>query len=228
MRCAAFLLLPWIALAAPLAYGSNKTRVHFAVTANAQVVSDETRATLSKSASAPDPKSLAEALNPIARQALRVAQQHPNVTVATDSQYAHPRYNDEGEIVGVTGAVSLRLTSRDNESLAALIEQLQDTLALESVAFGVSEPLRQTTQQRLMLQATQRFQEQAQTIAKAWGADGYRLLEAHMDADGRSGALGASFDAQALRSGAPALQAQEKTLSYTVSGSIELQYNERQ
>lgn len=202
----------------------NYQRVNFEVSASTEVANDEVYATLVKTATAKDAKALAEAINPTINQALNISQKYPTVAVSTGRQYAHPSYDSEGVVTGMTASASLQLKSQDIDSVSALITELQSLLVVENISFGVSETLKEQTESRLMIEATQKFKQQATAITQAWGAGNYRLVNAQMNTQG--GYARAEFAAAAAMDAASAkqmLQAGSSDVRYTINGVIELQ-----
>lgn len=200
----------------------------FDVSVEQEIANDQAVATLSKSVSAKTAKELANKINPVINEALAIVKRYPSVQVATGSQHAYPEYN-KGKITGFTGSASIRLQSQDTEALSSLLAELQNILVLESLTFLVSDSLNETTTANLKTQATQKFQAEAQSMVKAWGASSYRLVNAQMNnAAPHYHSKSYAYDAMPVMEMASAakqtLEAGSSTIRYTINGTIELIY----
>lgn len=201
--------------------------INFEVSVQQEVANNQATASLNKTLSAKTPKELANKLNPIINQAIAIAKKYPSVQVATGSQHAYPEYS-KGKIIGVTGSASLTLKSQDTDALSDLLAELQNILVLESLDFSVSDDLQQATTAKLREQATQKFQQEAQTLAKLWHAGSYRLINAQMNTSGQNfyRAKHYAYEAMAVAQSADAsrqtLEAGNSTITYTINGTIQL------
>ncbi|MDO4427749.1 MAG: SIMPL domain-containing protein [Moraxella sp.] len=204
--------------------------VSFEVATQKQVANDEAVAVMNKTVTAKDAKTLASRLNPIINQALTLAKKYPSVTVSTGRQHTYPSYDNKGVITGMTGSANINLKSQDTESLSALVGELQAIMTIENLDFNVSDALREQTQSDLMLDATQKFKRQADTLTQAWGARSYRLVEAQMNTSMSYHTRGAmvmpmlaspASDASAKEQ---SFEAGESEVRYTINGTIQLVY----
>lgn len=201
--------------------------INFEVSVQQEVANNQATASLNKTLSAKTPKELANKLNPIINQAIAITKKYPSVQVATGSQHAYPEYS-KGKIIGVTGSASLTLKSQDTDALSDLLAELQNILVLESLDFSVSDDLQQATTAKLREQATQKFQQEAQTLAKLWHAGSYRLINAQMNTSGQNfyRAKHYAYEAMAVAQAADAsrqtLEAGNSTITYTINGTIQL------
>lgn len=216
-------------LASPLAFAddSKQNLIGFEVSSQATVENDEASAVMTKTMSAKNAKELASKLNPLINQSLAIAKKYPTVKVSTGGQYAHPEYS-KGKIVGVSGSASLNLKSQDTEALSNLMAELQNSLLLESLSFDVSDTLRESTNNRLRDEATQKFKTEANSLVKAWGAKSYRLVNAQMNSHSNGGYAKRMFSSmvaeQTAASDASAqnLEAGSSEIRYTINGTIQL------
>lgn len=232
MKQVAKLSLVGAVLASTLAFANDEkfNLVSFEVASQTSVENNEATATMSKSVSAKNAKELANKINPIINQALAIAKKYPAVKVSTGSQYAHPEYS-KGKIVGVSGSASLNLKSQDTEQMSNLMSELQIILLLESLSFDVSDALRETTQAKLRDEATQKFRNEAASLAKSWGAKSYRLVNAQMNGSSSGGyakRYGSPMMAEMVMQAAPAsaqeLQVGTSEIRYHINGTIQLLY----
>lgn len=200
--------------------------INFEVSASSEVANDEVYATLTKTVRAKDAKTIADTLNPVINKALQISKKYPNVTVSTGRQSAYPNHDSDGVMRGMVASASLQLKSQDVDSISALIAELQPLLVIENINFGVSQALKEQTQARLMVEATNKFKQQANAIAQAWGANSYQLVNAQMNTQGGYGqhaeyVLAAPMAADSIAT-KQVLQAGRSDISYTINGMIEL------
>lgn len=192
-----------------------------------EVANDEVRASLYKKLQATDAKTLATNLNTSINKALAIAKRYPSVTVSTGQQRTYPRYDKNQKIIGWTGQANIDLKSTDFIATSQLIADLQETLVMENLNFGVSEVKKDALEQKLMTDASSAFQHQAKNLTRAWDARGYRVVSVNLNTGSnyprpmygamnmRSEAADASVPSQSFESG-------NSTISVTANGTIEL------
>lgn len=211
------------------AYASNAqphyNMISFEVNVQKQIANNEAIATLKKTATAKDAKTLANQINPTIHQAQKIAKKYPSVAVSTGMQHSYPTYDNKGKLTGFTGSANLTLKSQDMEALGNLIGELQSLLTIGQLDFSVSDALKEQTHAQLMDEATQKFKSQAQRLVQAWGAKSYQIIKLDMNhASGHHYAPTPLFSmamAEA-KSNAPEIQAGESDIRYTINGTIEL------
>lgn len=209
-----------------LAHDSDKGNIiTFAVEHSEQVDNNHAFAVLGKTVQAKDAATLAKQTNPIINKALAIAKKYPTVKVSSGQPAAYPSYDDKGNITGMTSQARLNLNSQDINALSALIGELQPLLVLERMRFDVSSATKAQIQQQLMVTTSKKFQQQAEDIAKIWGAKGYKLIQVNLDNQSTPPhypmpmAMSAKY-----ADSAPTLEAGDTELSYRISGSIFLVY----
>lgn len=192
-----------------------------------EIANDEVRASLYKKAQASDAKTLATTLNTTINKALAIAKRYPNVTVSTGQQNTYPRYDKDDKIIGWTGQASIDIKSTDFAATSQLIADLQETLVMNNLNFGVSEVKKDAIEQKLMTDASRAFQEQAKNLTRAWDARGYRIISVNLNTGNnyprsmygamemRVTSADASVPSQNFESG-------NSTISVTANGTIEL------
>lgn len=152
-------------------------QITFETQSKSVIENDEVVAILSKRIQEKNSKDLASKLNKTINQAMSIAKKYPMVKVITDNQRTEPMYGKNGNIIGWTGVASVRLVSKDMAVTSELIADLQSILVLDNLSFEVSSEKYDAVQKQLMIEASKAFQEQAQSLAKAWNAKGYRLVQ---------------------------------------------------
>ena len=192
-----------------------------------EVQNDEVRATMYKKAQASDAKTLATTLNTSINNAMKIAKRYPSVTVSTGQQRTYPRYVKNDKIIGWTGQANIDLKSTDFAATSQLIADLQQTLVMENLNFGVSDAKKDALEQKLMTEASRAFQQQAKNMTRAWDARGYRVVNVNLNTGNnypqpiyrtmnmKAEAADASVPSQSFESG-------NSTISVTANGTIEL------
>lgn len=192
-----------------------------------EVANDEVRASMYKKAQATDSKTLATALNTSINNAMKIAKRYPSVTVSTGQQRTYPRYDKNDKIIGWTGQANIDLKSTDFAATSQLIADLQETLVMENLTFGVSDAKKDALEQKLMTDASRAFQQQAKNMTRAWNARGYRVVNVNLNTGSnyprpmysamnmKAASADASVPSQNFESG-------NSTISVTANGTIEL------
>lgn len=192
-----------------------------------EVQNDEVRATMYKKAQASDAKTLATTLNTSINNAMKIAKRYPSVTVSTGQQRTYPRYDKNDKIIGWTGQANIDLKSTDFVATSQLIADLQQTLVMENLNFGVSDAKKDALEQKLMTDASRAFQQQAKNLTRAWDARGYRVVTVNLNTNNNnyprpmysmraeSAAMDSAVPSQSFESG-------NSTISVTADGTIEL------
>ncbi|WP_379544440.1 SIMPL domain-containing protein [Psychrobacter sp. R86515] len=192
-----------------------------------EIQNDEVRASLYKKAQAADSKTLATMLNTSINNAMKIAKRYPSVTVSTGQQRTYPRYDKNDKIIGWTGQANIDLKSTDFSATSQLIADLQETLVMDNLNFGVSDTKKDALEQKLMTEASRAFQQQAKSLTRAWDARGYRVVNVNLNTGSnyprpmysamsmKSGMADESVPSQSFESG-------NSTISVTANGTIEL------
>ena len=199
----------------------------FQAEVNEEIQNDEVRASLYKKAQATDSKALATTLNTSINNAMKIAKRYPSVTVSTGQQRTYPRYDKDNKIIGWTGQANIDLKSTDFAATSQLIADLQQTLVMENLNFGVSESKKDALEQKLMTNASRAFQQQAKNLTSAWGARGYRVINVNLNTGGNSPrpmynsmSMKVSSDESSVPS--QSFESGNSTVSVTANGTIEL------
>ena len=199
----------------------------FQTEVNEEIQNDEVRASLYKKAQATDSKALATTLNTSINNAMKIAKRYPSVTVSTGQQRTYPRYDKDNKIIGWTGQANIDLKSTDFAATSQLIADLQETLVMENLSFGVSDTKKDALEQKLMTDASRAFQQQAKNLTSAWNARGYRVVNVNLNTGSnyprpmysamnmKAGMADESVPSQSFESG-------NSTISVTANGTIEL------
>ncbi len=209
--------------AAPTGYN----QLSFQTEVKEEVQNDEVRASMYKKAQATNAKALATTLNTSINNAVAIAKRYPSVTVSTGQQRTYPRYDKNDKIIGWTGQANIDLKSTDFAATSQLIADLQETLVMDNLNFGVSNVKKDALEQKLMTEASRAFQQQAKNLTRAWDASGYRVITVNLNTGNdyprpmysamsmKAESADASVPSQSFESG-------NSTISVTANGTIEL------
>ena len=191
-----------------------------------EIANDEVRASLYKKAQAYDAKTLATTLNNSINKALAIAKRYPTVTVSTGQQSTYPRYDKNDKIIGWTGQANIDLKSTDFAATSQLIADLQETLVMNNLNFGVSEIKKDALEQKLMTEASRAFQQQAKNLTRAWDARSYRVVTVNLNTGNNNypRPMYSSMRAADAESSVPSqnFESGNSTISVTANGTIEL------
>jgi predicted secreted protein len=144
--------------------------------------------------------------------------------VRTGQFQLSPRYGRDGRINGWSAQAELILQGKDVDLVTQTAGAL-NKLNLVSVNYSVSRELREQHESALSAQAVASFRARAAELARAFGASGYQLREAQVDAVGEGGFDRPAPMAMLLRSAASAeadplpAQAGKAVLKVQVQGS---------
>ncbi|MBH0065427.1 MULTISPECIES: SIMPL domain-containing protein [Psychrobacter] len=191
-----------------------------------EVQNDEVRASLYKKAQATDSKALATTLNTSINNAMKIAKRYPSVTVSTGQQRTYPSYDKNNKIIGWTGQANIDLKSTDFAATSQLIADLQETLVMENLSFGVSDTKKDALEQKLMTDASRAFQQQAKNLTSAWSARGYRVVNVNLNTG--SNYPRPMYSAMSMKSDSlesvpsQSFESGNSTISVTANGTIEL------
>lgn len=220
---------------APMAWAADAAApdntVHLSSSASVEVLRDVLTVSLQGVREGADAASVQIGLKQLMTESLRQAssQARPGAMEVRTGQYQlSPRYGRDGRINGWSGQAELVLQGRDVE----LITQTAGALSkLNPVGmnYSVSRELREQHESALSAQAVASFRSRAAELAKAFGASGYQLREARVDAVGDGNferqsaapmlmkSMAASSDGEPLP-----VQAGKALLKVQVQGSVRL------
>jgi len=221
------LLVAWL-LSAPLQAEEQPPRydlVNLSAEASAETDNDTLIAVLYAQKEGGDPAALSDAVNRLINDAVALAKQEPSVKLQTLGYQTSPIYQQQ-RLTGWRVRQSLRLESREGERLSGLLSRLQESLALESIGYAVSDERRQAVEEELIKQALGAFQQRAKLVASQLGRPAYRLVELSIQSSGQPVQpmrMRATMMAMEASVAAPSLEAGTQTLRVEVNGRIELQ-----
>jgi predicted secreted protein len=132
----------------------------------------------------------------------------------------------QGKIERWRGRAELHIESKDFKAAGDLIGRLQDSLQLEGVNFTVSPEARRAKENALITEAVAAFRQRAELAQKAFGAQGYELVNVSINTAGQGPvvpvARGLMMKAEMADAVAPEFAAGESQIQVTVGGTVEL------
>lgn len=207
----------------------NYNLVNFSTQVSQQVENDEINATLSKILQNKSHTELAKRITETLNQANLIAKKYPTVKVATGNQATYPQYDKNSKINGWQGSANLNLQSNDTVAMSQLIAELQNFMQLEDLDFSVSDNKQKSVKQALMLEASKRFQQQANELLPAWNAKGYELVRLDFNGGDGFSAYRKSIRVSPMMAVAEAssipsqdFQTGDSTITVTANGVIQL------
>lgn len=227
MKKFALPLLFGLGLTTLTAHAQEYNQIGFEVEVTKTIANDEMTATLTKSASHTNAKTLATTLNTSTNKALELAKKYPSVKITTGHHHSYPRYDNKGKMNGFTGSSSVNIKSQNFEEASELIAELQSFMTLENLDFGVSESTQRAVENELKTQTIDKFGEEARTISRAFGANNYKIVRVDLNNSNNQiyvSPMLVSYDAVAKAESATPQQYEggESRLTYGARGVIEL------
>ena len=206
------------------AEGSTHNLVNLSVDASTEVDNDLLVAVLYAQREGSQPARLADEVNQAVNGAVAQAKATPGIKVQTQSYNTQPVYRN-GKLTGWRVSQSIRLESRDAATLSDLVGKLQEQLAVQTLAFEVSDDARRKADETLTTEALDRFTARARLITKQLGRSSYRLVQLNVNSSGgpmpRPMMRVAAMEAD-MAVAAPKLEAGTQRLAVSINGTIEL------
>lgn len=199
-------------------------RVHLTASAQTRVDNDTVIATLFAQEEGSDAAQLANLVNERIATAVALVKQHESIKLQTSGYNTTPVYHKE-RITGWRVQQTVRLESRDMTLMSEVLGQLQQTLNLQNIVFAVSPELKNRTDDELIAEALQVFEQRARNVIQQLGRKNFKIVDINV-ATAASPYPQRRFEAavmSASKMAAPAIEGGEQTLKVTVSGQIEME-----
>ena len=199
-------------------------RVHLSASAQTRVQNDIAIATLYAQEEGGDAATLASLVNTRINEAVEMVRQHDAIKLQTSAYTTSPVYH-KNRITGWRVKQSIRLESRDMTLLSDLAGKLQQSLKLQEISFAVSPELKNSTDDQLIKEALQVFEQRAKSITGQLGRRNFKIVEINVG-NSVDHYPRRHYEAAVMSSGkvaAPSIESGEQTLKVTVSGQIEME-----
>lgn len=194
--------------------------------ASTVVPQDLVRITLAAELDAESQAKAASALSAILDEVVKRTDGATGVQVYSGSYHVWPSTDDKGKIQSWRARGEVSLESKDFAAASALASKLSDKVAISQIAFSLSPQAREAAEEKLLKQAADAFATRAQAAAKAFGYQGYHLLQLELGGGGvgMPGPRPMQAMAKASFDSAPdaPLQAEDVTVSLSVNGKVSL------
>ena len=199
-------------------------RVHLSASAQTRVQNDIAIATLYAQEEGSDAAALANLVNTRIDEAVALVRQHDAIKLQTSAYTTSPVYH-KNRITGWRVKQSIRLESRDMTLLSDLAGKLQQALNLQEISFAVSPELKNSTDDQLIGEALQVFEQRAKSITQQLGRRDFKIVEINVG-NSADHYPRRHYEAALMSSGkvtAPSIESGEQMLKVTVSGQIEME-----
>lgn len=205
--------------------GARFNQVELQASVSREVENDLMNATLFVEANDAVASRVADQLNRVAGEAMRVAKAVSVVKARSGNANTWPVYDRSQKLTGWRGRVELRLESRDTAAMAALIGKLQSTMSLGGVSFSVSRELRTRVEDELIAEAVAAFRARAEIAVKAMGGKGYKVRRLGLNTSGGAPSPRAMMSARGGVSevAAPVFEAGTSVVGVVASGVVEVE-----
>lgn len=220
-----FLIMLAVSLSAQ-AESELYNRVDFQVEASREISNDLLATSLSVEIQDKQPARVAQQLNSILNAALKRAASYPTVKVSSGSQNSYPVYGKNNQIDAWRGHAELRVESGDFKAAGELIMQLQSSMQLSDVQFGIAPETRKSLDGALIYEALKAFQTRADAIRQALGGRSYKIVHIGI----QNGGNPPRYPVAMLRSSAtdaeiptPEFASGETRITIQINGSIDIQ-----
>ncbi len=199
-------------------------RVHLSASAQTRVDNDTVIGTLFAQEEGSDAAQLANLVNERIASAIALVKQHDSIRLQTSGYSTTPVYQ-KNKITGWRVSQTIRLESHDMTLMSDVLGRLQETLNLQNISFAVSPELKNRTDDVLIAEALQVFEQRASNIIKQLGRKNFKIVDINV-ATATSPYPQRRFEAAVMaesKVAAPAIEGGEQTLQVTVTGQIEME-----
>lgn len=202
---------------------ANYDRIMFSVSAQTEVHQDKLLAILFAQEEGRDAARLADGVNQRIVLALDLAKNEPGIKTRTLGYSSYPYYKNQ-RVDGWVVSQSIEVQSDNPTQLGLLIGKLQSDLHVQSINYSVPPEVLTKITETLTEEALTNFRTRAERISKAWGRQGYRLVQMAIQdqappAQPLTYAMNRSVNFGATP---PSLEPGSQVVSVTLTGTIEL------
>ena len=163
----------------------NKTEFYFSTNVTREIEQDLMKATLSSRKEGKSVKELKSEVNGKLNKVMDLIKQYPSIEVRSDGIRTYPNYytqkNGKRLIEHWIAEGELVLKSKDLESMAKVLEGLEDNITIEDVSFSVSKEKLASLEDEMTLEIIQQFQHKAEIIQKGLNVKKYTLKNVRLD-----------------------------------------------
>ena len=199
-------------------------RINLSASAQTRLANDTIVASLYAEEEGSSAAQLADIVNKKITWAVATVKPHAQIKLQTSAYNTSPVYQ-KNKIVSWRVRQTITLESRDMAKVSELLGELQTRLALQGMHFTVSAQLKNTTDDGLITEALDAFENRARLVTKQLRRKGYKIVDLNISTSGNPGAYRRNdMRVMAMESvSAPSIEAGEQEVQVNVSGSIELE-----
>lgn len=176
-----------------------------------------------------DPVRLADRINLVINEAIKRSKSFPAVKIRNTGNSTQPLYDQKNRLDGWRARAEIELESRDFAVTGKLIGQLQNTLQLASVRFGVAPETRDTAQNALIAEAVAAFRKRADAATQAFGLKNWKVQQSSINTGDNRPPM-PMYKTMAMERGgmadavaAPELSGGSSQISVNISGTVVMQ-----
>lgn len=198
-------------------------RIMFTVKAQAEVPQEKLTAILFAQEEGRDAARLADGVNQRIALAVDLAKNETGISTRTLGYSSYPYYKNQ-RVDGWVVKQSIEIQSDNALQLGQLIGKLQSDLHVQSINYVIPPKVLAQATEALTAEAMASFQARADSISKAWGRSGYRLVQmAIQDQDHGIQPMAMSMNRSAnFAATAATLEPGNETVTVSLTGTIEL------
>jgi predicted secreted protein len=201
----------------------SRSRVQLEARAFSEVENDTMRAVLFAEMEDPDPAKLAERLNRVAGDALRMLKSASGLRVRTSGYSTYP-VSEKAKILRWRSRSEVIVESEDFDKVSAAIARVQGSLQVGEIVFSVSPSKRSETESALTQTAIKQFLARARLVAESFGGTNYHVADATVVSDSASPPVPMPMmmrkSVSASEAAPPPLEAGTSRITVTVTGAI--------
>lgn len=190
----------------------------------AEVPNDTVRITFASEAENASSAALSQALNKAADTVLRDAKANPKLEAKSGGYSVYPNNDRNGRITAWRGRIEVVVESKDFAAASEFAGKAGDIMPVANLAFSLSRDARRAQEKRLTDEAIKAFQEKALNAAKAFGMNGYTVVNVSVNAGTNTQPQFADrgMVAMSSKSAAPPVEGGKASVTVNVSGSVQM------
>jgi predicted secreted protein len=192
-----------------------------------EVPNDLMTASMHVEASDPSAAQVANQLNRVTSDALKIAAEVKQVKARSGFTQIYPVYDRNQKFVSWRGRSEIRLESKDLQAMASLIGKLQSTMQLGGVAFAVSPELRRQIEDEMIGEGVAAFRSRAEIARTALGGKSYKIRRIAINTGGMVPGprpmIAQRAQAAPAEVAPPSFEGGTSTVQVSVNGTVEVE-----
>lgn len=201
---------------------------HFSTQVSRTVEKDLMQAEVYSHQSGKNLVELKKAVSNHLNKVLEQAKQDNRIEISANGITNNVEYDEKGKVIGWLAEGSIQLKTKQFESIANILEQLGDNVAIRSINFSVSPEKMVSLEDEMTLDIIKQFQHKADVIQQGLKAKNYVLSDIQLDTPNSANQSHAmpramyAMEAGTMKMKADSLpiEAGKETISATASGKV--------